>query len=236
MASRREAETWITEGRVTVNGQVVRELGTRVTPGEDQVSIDGRPIKAEPPPRVYWMLHKPDEVLTARNDDFNRTTIYDLPKLAKTPFLVAPVGRLDYRTEGLLLLTNDGEMANRLCHPKYKIPRHYHVMTAGRLSEAQEREMQAGIKLEDGMTEPCEVRYAHGKNMGASKGSWYVVTVREGRNRLVRRLFEHFGMKVVRLIRVGFGDLTLPEDLKPGEYLQLSSDQIMALKRATDLR
>lgn len=235
MASRREAETWIVDGRVSVNGKVVTELGTRVEPGVDQVSIDGKLIKAAAPPRVYWMLHKPDEVLTARGDDFNRTTIYDLPKVKKAPFLVAPVGRLDYRTEGLLLLTNDGELANRLCHPKYQVPRHYHVLSSGRLSESQEKAIIAGVELEDGKSGPADLRFAHGKNLGASRGAWYTITVHEGKNRLVRRLFEHFGMKVVRLIRVGFGDISMPEDLLPGDYLQLSSDQIQSLKRATGL-
>lgn len=235
IASRREAETWITEGRVVVNGQKVTEQGTKITPGVDKIEIDGRVVGGEPPPRVYWMLYKPDEVLTTRQDDFQRTTIYDLPQLKKLPFLVAPVGRLDFRTEGLLLLTNDGELANRLCHPKYKVPRHYHVLISGKLTEQEQSAIRAGVRLEDGMTERCQLSYAEGKNLGASRGSWYRITVFEGRNRLVRRLFEHFNHKVVRLIRVGFGDIVLPEDLKPGEYRQLKSDQIKLLKQATGL-
>lgn len=235
LLSRREAESWITDGRVAVNGKVVTELGTKITPGTDEVALDGKPVTKAPPPRVYWLLHKPDEVLTARQDGFQRTTIYDLPALKKLPFLIAPVGRLDYRTEGLLLLTNDGELANRLCHPKYKVPRQYHVLIIGKLTNDEETSIRRGVDLEDGPTGKVDLRYAHGKNLGQSRGSWYVVTVHEGRNRLVRRLFEHFNHKVVRLIRVSFGDLTLPESLKPGEYLQLNSDQIVSLKRATDL-
>jgi hypothetical protein len=104
-------------------------------------------VGQEAPPRVYWMLHKPDEVLTSRIDGFQRTTIYDLPSLRKVPFLVAPVGRLDYRPEGLLLLTNDGELANRLCHPKYKVPRHYHVLVVDRLTEEQEKAIRKGVDL-----------------------------------------------------------------------------------------
>lgn len=181
------------------------------------------------------MLHKPDEVLTARSDGFQRTTIYDLPVLKKVPFLVVPVGRLDYRTEGLLLLTNDGELANRLCHPKYHVPRQYHVLVGGKLTEEQEKAIRHGITLEDGPTGKVDLRYAHGKNLGASRGSWYMITVYEGRNRLVRRLFEHFGCKVVRLLRVGFGDLAMPEELKAGDYQQLTSEQIASLKRATQL-
>lgn len=235
ISSRREAETWISEGRVSVNGQKITEQGTKITPGVDKIEVNGRLVSAEPPPRVYWMLHKPDEVLTTRQDDFQRTTIYDLPVLKSLPFLVAPVGRLDYRTEGLLLLTNDGEMANRLCHPKYKVPRFYHVLTSSRLSAEEETAIKNGVKLEDGPTLKTELSYAEGRNLGASKGSWYRITVFEGRNRLVRRLFEHFNHKVVRLIRVGFGDLVLPEDLKPGEYVQLKSGQIKSLKDVTGL-
>ncbi len=235
VASRREAETWISEGRVSVNGQVVTELGRKIDPESDQVTVDGKLLVAAPPPRVYWMLNKPDEVLTTRNDGFQRTTIYDLPKLKKLPFLVAPVGRLDYRTEGLLLLTNDGELANRLTHPKYQVPRQYHVLITGKLTSEDEQGITRGVELDDGPTGKAELRYAHGKNLGQSRGSWYAVTVFEGRNRLVRRLFEHFGHKVVRLIRVSYGDVRLPEDLIPGEYKQLTSDQIKSLKHLTGL-
>ena len=235
LASRREAETWISEGRIAVNGEVVTELGRKIDPETDQVSLDGKALSRGLPPRVYWLLNKPDEVLTARNDEFQRKTIYDLPKLNKIPFLIAPVGRLDFRTEGLLLLTNDGELANRLCHPKYRIPRLYHVLIGGKLTEEQEQAIRRGVTLEDGPTGAIDLRYAHGKNLGSSRGSWYAITVHEGRNRLVRRLFEHFDLKVVRLIRVAFGDIRLPEDLKPGDYLQLTSDQIDTLKRLTSL-
>ncbi len=235
IASRRQAETWISEGRISVNGQIVKELGTKISPDSDRVVVDGKALQKGLPPRVYWLLNKPDEVLTARNDEFQRKTIYDLPKLAKTPFLVAPVGRLDFRTEGLLLLTNDGELANRLCHPKFQIPRQYHVLITGRLTEDQEDAIRKGVTLEDGPTGPIDLRYAHGKNLGQSRGSWYAITVHEGRNRLVRRLFEHFNSRVIRLLRVSFGDIRLPEDLEPGDYLQLKSDQINSLKKATEL-
>jgi 23S rRNA pseudouridine2605 synthase len=234
IASRREAETWIAEGRVAVNGRKVTEAGTKVDPDADKVTVDGKPVGGKPP-RVYWLLHKPDEVLTARKDGWDRPTIYDLPRLKKVPFLVAPVGRLDFRTEGLLILTNDGELANRLAHPKYKLPRIYHVLITGKLTPQEEAKLKKGMKLEDGMTLPADLRYAHGKNLGASRGSWYAITVYEGRNRLVRRMFEHLGHRVVRLLRVGFGELRLPEDLKAGDYRQLTSAQIASLKRATSL-
>lgn len=212
------------------------ELGTRINPDEQSLHIDGKPVRGETPPRVYWLFHKPDMYLTTRGKDpGDKLTIFDLPKLSQLPFLVSPVGRLDYRTEGLLLLSNDGELVNRLCHPKYKVPRHYHVLISGKLSHEAERAIRYGVELEDGMTQKTELTYAHGKNLGKSKGSWYFITVYEGRNRLVRRLFEKFDHKVVRLIRVGFGDITLSEDLAPGDYRQLTGDEIQQLKNSTDL-
>ncbi len=236
LASRREAELWITEGRIAVNGKAVTELGTKITPGADRVTVDGKPVAAAAPPRVYWLLHKPDETLTARGDAFQRQTIYDLPKLRKVPFLVAPVGRLDFRTEGLLLMTNDGELANRLTHPKFEIPRTYHLLINGRLTPEEERAIAHGVTLEDGPTGRAELKFAHGQNLGKSRGAWYSITVYEGRNRLVRRLFEHFNHKVVRLIRVAYGGVRLPEELKPGDYVQMKPDQIRTLKRAVGLK
>lgn len=235
LASRREAEEWIKAGRIGLNGEIVRSLGSKVDPSVDQIAVDGLPIAVRTPPRVYWLFHKPDQVMTSRTDGFGRKTIYDLPRLRNLKFLVSPVGRLDYRTEGLLILTNDGELTHRLTHPRYKVPRHYHVLVTGRLSEKEEKQIQEGLQLDDGKTLPCQLRYAHGRNLGASRGSWYTITVYEGRNRLVRRLFEHFNYKVVRLLRVGFGDLRLPEDLSPGEYLQLTSIQVSSLKRYAEI-
>lgn len=235
LASRREAERWITEGRIAVNGTVIRELGTKIDPESDQITVNGKLVENKAPPRVYWLLNKPDKVLTARDDQFERDTIYDLPKLRNLPYLVSPVGRLDFRTEGLLLLTNDGELANRLCHPKYKVPRSYYVLSNKKLTDAQRKEMTKGVKLKDGMTLPVEITVGGGMKMGATSGNWYDITVYEGRNRLVRRLFEHFEMTVVRLIRHSFGGIRLPHDLKPSEYVQLNAKQIKGLKKATDL-
>jgi 23S rRNA pseudouridine2605 synthase len=235
LASRRQAEAWITEGRFTINGTKVDSVGVKVDPETDEIRLDGKLIRTETPPRIYWMLNKPDQVLSARTDTSERLTLFDLPKLKNLPFTVSPIGRLDYRTEGLLLLSNDGELVNRLCHPSYKVPRHYHVLIAGKLTREAEVAIRAGIDLDDGKTAKADLVYAHGKNLGKSRGSWYFVTVYEGRNRLVRRLFEAFEHKVVKLIRVGFGDLTLPEDLQPGDYRQLSSAEIQSLKRATQL-
>jgi 23S rRNA pseudouridine2605 synthase len=235
IASRREAEGWIEEGKVFVNGKLVTEQGMRIDPNTDKVTVLGRHINNTPPPRVYWLLNKPDMVLTSRPDGTGRMSIYDLHSTRDLQFLVSPVGRLDYRTEGLLLLSNDGELVHRLAHPKYKVPRYYNVLIDGRLSYEEESALRRGIELEDGMTGKSEVIFAHSVNLGQSRGSWYFITVFEGRNRLVRRMFEHFGFKVVRLVRYGFGDLRLPEDLPSGEYRQLTNSEIKYLKETVNL-
>ena len=235
IASRREAEKWISEGRLAVNGKKVSTLGTKVNPESDQVFLDGRAVKSKLPPKVYWLLHKPDKVLTARSDELtNKPTIYDIPMVAKAKFLVSPVGRLDFRTEGLLLLTNDGELSYRLCRPEYHVPREYHVLLDGRLTKEEEQQVKQGVELEDGPVKNVKITYAHGANMGVSTGAWYMVTVHEGRNRLVRRLFENFNRRVVRLIRVAFGEIRLPLDLPAGEYRQLTADQVSTLRKATE--
>lgn len=181
------------------------------------------------------MLNKPDSFLTSREDDRGRPTIFDLPKLKGLPFIISPVGRLDYRTEGLLLLSNDGELVHRLTHPSFKVPRCYHVLANGKLTKEQEREIRSGLTLKDGPVRGTKIRSIQRQNMGATPGNWYDVTVAEGRNRLVRRIFEYFDLKVVRLIRYQYGELELPSDLAPGDYLQLTSDQIRALRKATQL-
>ena len=161
-----------------------------------------------------------------------KKTIYDLDSMRGIDFLVSPVGRLDYMTQGLLLMSNDGEFVHRLTHPKYKMPRHYQVFVDGKLSKENEDAIRGGVTLDDGKVGPCELIYAHGTKYKKTdgRGSWYFITVHEGRNRLVRRLFEHFGHKVFKLIRTGFGDLRLPENLEQGSYVQLTSDQIKMLK------
>lgn len=231
VASRREAERWIEKGRLTVNGEVA-SLGTKVNPEEDEVKLDGKVVEHTPPPRVYWMLNKPEKFLTSRVRQFGKKTIYDLDSMRGIDFLVSPVGRLDYMTQGLLLMSNDGEFVHRLTHPKYKMPRHYQVFVDGKLSKENEDAIRGGVTLDDGKVGPCELIYAHGTKYKKTdgRGSWYFITVHEGRNRLVRRLFEHFGHKVFKLIRSGFGDLRLPENLEQGSYVQLTSDQIKMLK------
>ena len=233
ICSRRKAEQWIADKRLTINGRIA-VAGDQVRGPEDSIELDGDQLKGVKPPKVYWMLHKPDFYLTSHKAEGGKQRIYDLPKLKQLKFRVFPVGRLDYRTEGLLLLTNDGALSHRLCHPEYKQPRKYQVLVNGRLSKEQLSLIRSGISLDDRPVR-CEIGHAHGVSLGKSKGCWYLVTVREGRNRLVRRVFEYLDFKVIRLIRYGFGGLRLPSDLNPGHYRQLSSDEITNLKKSVDL-
>ncbi|HYX36811.1 MAG TPA: pseudouridine synthase [Oligoflexus sp.] len=213
----------------------MKELGTRIDPDQDQVSVDGR-LVSERPPLVYWMLNKPDLCLTSRAREEGKSTIFDLPSLRQVKFLLYPVGRLDYRTEGLLLLSNDGELVHRLTHPSFKVPRTYQVIAHRRLTEEDEAKLRKGITLDDGQTQGVDLHFVQTVDMGQSRGACYMMTVREGRNRLVRRLFEHLDNKVIRLMRYSYGDLHLPESLKPGEYRQLTSQEILSLKQAVGLK
>lgn len=211
-------------------------MGTRIEPGQDQVAIDGRLVEESEPPRVYWMLHKPDLYLTSRKAEEGKPTIYELPSLKHIKFMLYPVGRLDFRTEGLLLMSNDGELVHRLTHPRYKVPRTYQVLASRRLSPEEEQALRQGVELDDGKTQGTTIQFLQTKELGMSRGGWYLITVHEGRNRIVRRLFEHFDVKVVRLIRMAYGEITLPDDLKPGEYRQLGSAQIKFLKQQVGLK
>ena len=228
LTSRRQADTWISEGRVKINSKIA-VLGDKVDPETDVIYLDDKPVLDKAPPKVYWLLNKPDRTLCSHEKDGTKKRIFDLPKLKEVNFHLFSVGRLDYRTEGLLLLTNDGDLCHRLTHPKYKMPRHYMVLINGKLTVAEMRSLKTGVELQDGKAK-CLISSAQGVNLGKSKGNWYYVTVYEGRNRLVRRLFEHFEHKVLKLVRNGFGDLRLDSKLKPGHYRQLTSAEIRSLK------
>ncbi len=227
MTSRREAEQWIREDRITVN-KLPASIGQKILPEQDQVCVDGVLVKTQTPPRVYWLLNKPDQVLTSRKAIGKQKTLYELESIKKIPFLVAPVGRLDYRTEGLLLLSNDGELVHRLSHPKYKLVRRYEVQTEAALRGITAKPKTVTVDLEDGPVEFEVVRLK-------STGHWYRVSVWEGRNRLVRRIVENLGTEVLRLLRTHFGDLELPQDLPPGQYRQLTSKEIQYLKSCVGL-
>jgi 23S rRNA pseudouridine2605 synthase len=235
VASRREAEKWIQEKRVKINGKLAK-LGSLFDPDSDQLTIDGKLVKSIEPPKVYWLFYKPKKYLTSRRSEGEKECIFDLPKLRKLSFTVNPVGRLDYMSEGLIILSNDGEFVYRLSHPKFKVPRHYEVLVNGRLTKDQEKQLTSGITLEDGPVKNVVLKYRGVDKSGLQNNKhWYLISVAEGRNRLVRRIFNHFDLKVSRLIRYGFGELRLPRDLKPGEYMQLAPRDLKMLRKVAGL-
>ena len=235
ICSRREAEEWIRQNKIKINGSFCK-LGMKFNPESDDIWIEGvdkkRLLTSSKPSLVYWMLNKPVNYLSSRSSQGGKPTIFDLPSLKKIPFFTFSVGRLDYKTQGLLLITNDGNLANKLTHPNFKIPKHYQVLSSGKLTAKEEEQIRKGLPLEDGSVAfPCDISYVH-KQSSPTPGYWYLVTVYEGRNRLVRRLFENTGVgyEVKRLIRYGIGPLRLPDNLKEGEYKQLTHKEVQALK------
>ncbi|AVQ33130.1 rRNA pseudouridine synthase [Staphylococcus muscae] len=221
--SRRKAETLIQEGKVQVNGKTVTELGTKVRPS-DEVSVEGVPLELED--KLYILFYKPTQVITSVSDDRGRKVVTDYFDDLETR--IYPVGRLDYDTSGLLLLTNDGEFTNLMTHPKYKIPKTYIAKIEGYILREQVKELEKGIVLEDGKTQPAQVKV---KKQNKEKNTSLVeITITEGRNRQVRRMFEHFGFKVNKLSRITFGPLTL-KGLGAGEGRVLSPHEVKTLRQ-----
>ncbi|MFZ5755148.1 MAG: pseudouridine synthase [Bacillota bacterium] len=227
IASRRKAEELILAGRVKVNGITITQLGSKIDPERDIVTFDQKPVKTTNK-YEYYLLHKPLQVVTTMHDPQGRTKVTDLLKGIKTR--VYPVGRLDYHTEGLLLLTNDGELAYRLMHPKYKVAKTYLVTVKGILDKNSLLRLQKGVLLEDGLTMPAKVTILE----TGEDYSRLEMTIREGRNRQVRRMCEAVGHPVVSLKRVKFGPLSLGQ-LKPGQYRKLEEGEIRELKKACQL-
>ncbi len=222
IASRREAEKIITDGRVAVNGEVVTELGTKADAGTDRITVDGKPIIVEGRKR-YILLYKPVGYMTTMKDPGGRPIVIDLLKDINER--VYPVGRLDYNTEGLLLLTNDGALANRLAHPSHEVDKGYLVRVRGQASPSQIKHLQLGVKLEDGMTAPAQVELFK----ESEQNCWISITIHEGRYRQVRRMCEAVGLTVVRLKRSRYGSLEIGE-LKPGQYRELTPVEVERLK------
>ena len=217
IASRRAIDKYIEEGRIKVNG-VIASTGIDVTE-DDEICIDDKKIETKKiEEKVYFMLNKPLEVLSASSDDRGRKTVIDLIKTDKRIF---PIGRLDYMTSGLILLTNDGELFNRLVHPKSEIYKKYYIKVFGELKKEEIDELKKGVLLEDGKTLPAKVA---GIKYDKNKTSMYI-SIREGRNRQIRRMIEKFGYKVLMLRREKIGELSLG-DLKEGKYRELTREEI----------
>ncbi|MBI5410715.1 MAG: rRNA pseudouridine synthase [Nitrospirae bacterium] len=222
LASRRKAEEMIAQGRVTVNGRTVRELGTKVDPDRDHVKVDGRHLRPVPP-SVFLMLNKPKGYMSSLSDPAGRQTITDL--LPGVGLRVFPVGRLDYDSEGLMLLTNQGELAQALLHPRYHVPKTYLIKVKGVLTDEEITSLERGVEMEDGLTAPASVK----KVRKAEENSWLEITIHEGRKHQVKRMLEVVGHPVIKLTRVRFGPLNL-RDLPLGEYRYLTDREANALR------
>jgi 23S rRNA pseudouridine2605 synthase len=232
VGSRREIEQWIRAGRITVNGKVAT-LGQKAS-GREKILLDGRGIpalrKTRPSPRVL-LYHKPSGEVCTRSDPEGRPTVFDrLPPLQGSRWI--NVGRLDLATSGLLLLTTDGELANALMHPSREIEREYAVRVQGTVSETTLARIREGIPLEDGVAKFDSVD----PTGGDGSNQWLRVVVSEGRNRLVRRVWEAVECRVSRLIRVRYGSVELPRSLRPGHYRLLKDNEMESLYAAAGMR
>jgi 23S rRNA pseudouridine2605 synthase len=223
VASRRRGEALILAGRVSINGKVIRELGVKADPDYDQIMVDGRSIP-RPSPKVYYLLYKPRGIITSLRDPEGRPTIKDL--IPNIKVRVYPVGRLDYDAEGLMLLTNDGELALKLTHPRYGVSRSYLVKVRGLVTMEEMGRLERGVMLVDGMSPPMEVKLVKRLKLN----SWLRVTLREGRNRVIKRTFKAINRPVLRLKRIRFASLTL-EGLEPGDCRPLSPEEVKNLRR-----
>ncbi|MGE3177558.1 MAG: pseudouridine synthase [Vicinamibacterales bacterium] len=224
VASRRASEQLIVDGRVTVNGAVVRELGSKADAGSDDIRVDGRRIRL-PARHVYLLLNKPAGYVTTRSDPQRRPTVIDL--LGGVRDYLYPVGRLDFESEGLLLLTNDGDLAARLTHPSHGVPRVYEATVVGVPDTRDLDRLARGIEIDGRRTLPADV------TLVAHRGAQSVLrlTIREGRNRQVRRMCEAIGHPVGRLRRVAFGPVR-DTRLRPGHWRPLTEPELAALKKA----
>ncbi len=226
IASRRAAEQLILDGRVKVNGRVVTELGTKADPERDAIKVDGRLINPKQP-KTYIMLNKPAGYMTTLSDPEDRPTVKDLLKGLKAR--VYPVGRLDYNTEGLLLLTNDGDWAHVIMHPSFELPKTYLVKIKGILDRKDVEMLESGVYLEEGKTAPAKVRLVRKEKAN----SWVEITIHEGRRRQVRRMFDRVDHSVIKLKRIKIGPLSLGT-LVVGKYRHLTPSEVEALHEAAE--
>ncbi len=228
LSSRRKAEILIASGRVSVNGKVVTELGTKVDPARDHVKVDGKHLTSAQP-FVYLILNKPKNVMSTLDDPGGRTTVENFLRCVSVRVL--PVGRLDFDSEGLMLLTNNGELAQALLHPRYHVPKTYLIKVKGVLKDDEIVRLEKGIKLEDGMTSPAHVK----KVRKVEANSWLEITIREGRKHQVKRMLDAVGHPVIKLLRIRMGPLSLG-NLEPGEFRFLTDREANALRELLDER
>ena len=227
LGSRREMERWIEEGRIGVNGQPAT-LGDRVS-FDDRITVDGRLLQIEAPAERFvrvLLYNKPEGEICTRDDPEGRITVFSrLPRLQSERWVA--IGRLDINTSGLLLFTTDGELANKLMHPSQAVEREYSVRVRGVLDDDVLKRLTDGVLLEDGLAKFTRVAPGGGTDDGTNR--WFYVTLAEGRNREVRRLWESQGIQVSRLKRVRYGDVTIPPVIRRGQYMELPVDQVKAL-------
>ena len=221
ITSRRASETLILNGQVTVNGVVVTELGTKADPAKDRISVNGTLLKVSEQ-RLYILLNKPAGYMTTLDDPEGRPLVTDL--LQEINERVYPVGRLDYNTEGLLLLTNDGEWANKLMHPRHEIDKEYHVRVRGKVHKSQLDQLAEGVEIDGKKTAPATAILIK----DGEQNDWLAITIHEGRNRQIRRMCEAVSLSVVRLKRVRYGSLVLGV-LKSGQFRHLSETEVNEL-------
>lgn len=237
IASRRAIEDMITEGRITVNGRPA-EIGQKID-HDDKVRVDNRLValtRKAGPVRVILFRKKTGELVTRDDPDGRRTVFRKLPELETGRWIA--VGRLDINTSGLLLMTTDGELARRLTHPSFEITRVYAVRVLGELTEELRRKLLSGVELEDGIAKAEAIRSADPPDAEDAEGAanrWFEVTMREGRNRIVRRLFESQGLQVSRLIRIAYGPVELGRGIKAGGYREATPEELAALMEAVKL-
>jgi pseudouridine synthase len=224
VASRRAAERLIQEGRVEVNGRAVTVLGTRIDPGRDSVRVDGHRVRSAER-RVYYLLHKPKGFITTASDPQGRPTVLEL--LRGVSERVFPVGRLDWNTEGLLILTNDGDLAQRLSHPGGHVPKTYRVKVKGSIDGGRLEAVRRGLILDGRRSLPAGVQ-----RISSQANTWIEVTLYEGRKNQIRRMFERLGHPVLKLRRIAIGSIA-DRHLKPGEYRRLTDDEVRRLRERT---
>lgn len=227
VASRRACEELIRQGRVTVNGETA-SLGRSVEPEQDRVELDGKPVQKEQR-RTVILLYKPRGVVSTSSDPEGRRTVQDY--FRDVPERLYNVGRLDLNSEGLLLMTNDGALANRLTHPRYGVEKTYYAVCDGKLTASETAKLTNGVELEDGMTAPARVDAVRTTQRGDTS---FLITIHEGRNRQIRRMLEAVGHRTLRLKRERFGPLSLGT-LAPGEWRKLTDEEIKKLENALGL-